>query len=393
MRTYTGRFAYEWQSPNAALSAWANAGTRSGIGFAVVSFRGATVLSKAVTDVDGRFSVTVPTSPAPDDRVVVYAGELDRNNYWNLIVADPGLAAGSYATTATTSLPSPSVWGWEYPVGALPVDGNLPVVDEAHGAGAAFIYFITHVAFNNALRSYYSGRSGRRLIVWFRRGVSWTSCGTCNNTRPSGETAVTAFGTTFGAQTWVHGAEADHAWWSEAVHAHETGHWVMGSFSTPPREGGTHYANRASAPGLGWSEGFANWFAMSTRGSALPYVDKQGGVMFWFDFARRTASSGTWARASPSGGLLQMMPEAEITAMLWSMETDTTRHAPFFTALGSTRMIVAPFERGYTNTSGTNVPVFPDFLDALACSGFSLSRISAATLPYYPYDTATRRCR
>jgi hypothetical protein len=152
-----------------------------------------------------------------------------------------------------------------------------------------------------------------------------------------------------------------------------------------------------------------------SRGSSV-YYDKQGTTFFWFDIASQVYASGT-AFAAPlkQAGLLQLMDENVVAAMLWGLAPtpNTTPYllapalAGVWQALASPRMTVPPYARDYTvhvwdvagpgvfeNVVNTNVPapMVADFLDALRCvGGFTAAAVDAVTGDY-PYNAASPKC-
>jgi hypothetical protein len=221
----------------------------------------------------------------------------------------------------------------------------------------------------------------------------------------------------FDSQNWIPMSAADESYWSDAVTAHEIGHWAMASFGKSPDEGGKHFLNCATYPGQAWSEGWATLFSSMTRNNTT-YHDKQGGSFFWFDINTPASGSGSmWPSASPSGGLLQLMAENEVARLGWRLTkppgtgSRLETNGRMFRALAGTRMISSPFARGYTRHSwdvgsscgmtsvsdhGYTVPMFADFLDGLACGGETTdSEITAAVLPSttYPYYPSLKLCK
>jgi hypothetical protein len=221
-------------------------------------------------------------------------------------------------------------------------------------------------------------------VAWFGFDVGWT-CGACFGLLP-----VTFLGQTFGTQLALPRLRADQQWWADSVIAHEYGHFVMDTYGVSAREAGPHLFNTPLSQGLAWSEGYASWFSAVARRDPL-YIDRQGGVMFWYDFAVRRPWRGVWTRPTPDAGLLQPVAENEVSAVLWVL--DPPGGALVHEAFVSPRMTAPPYLRGYRNPVGLPAPVLPDLLDAVVCSGAAASRVTAALLPEYGYDPATARCR
>jgi hypothetical protein len=146
----------------------------------------------------------------------------------------------------------------------------------------------------------------------------------------------------------------------------------------------------------------------------------QGGTFFWFNVATRSwsATSVPWQRPVVGAGLLQMLNENEVAAMLWSMTDQTSPalgqadNAVFLTTLRSS-LVNKPtgvYSRGYTRhtwglgtgctktnvvDTGISAVEFAEYLDALDCGGFATSSINAATNPTidYPYPSNAPICQ
>jgi hypothetical protein len=383
-RAVSGRVVYQHRLPNAARTDWGALQEASAPGFAVFAMRGDERVDAALTgtgaDDLGRFTLRVRDPATPDDRIVVAALLDDGRGALSLAVADPLFAPGQRPPFASTPA-APRVWSWSWRVDQLAADGVLRI-EEAAGSGAARVFDMARQAFLHGQTS--SRAPGLSTLVWLNLDVTWT-CGAC-----FGRVAVRAFDQDFLAQVAYPGG-SDRQVWSDMVVAHEFGHWSMASFGVMPGEGGMHTINAPLAHGIAWSEGYASWFGATARGSTL-FVDRQRGNMFWFDIGARSLSRGAWLRPDASMGLLQPIAENEVSAILWAMAPSAPRDA-LCTALSSRRMTVAPFARGYrSTTSMLNVPVLPDFLDALACAGFPAARIDAAARPQYPYNSAAPLC-
>jgi hypothetical protein len=383
-RPIAGRVVYQHRLPNAGRTDWGALQEASAPGFAVFALRGDERVDAARTgtgvDDLGRFTLRVRDPATPDDRIVVAALMDDGRGALSLAVADPQYPAGQRPPFAGAPA-APRVWSWSWRVDQLPADGVLRI-EEAAGSGAARVFDMARQSVVHGRAS--SGGSGLSNVVWLGFGVTW-SCGAC-----FAPVATRAFDQDFLSQVAYPGG-SDAQVWSDMVVAHEFGHWSMSSFGLSPGEGGMHTINAPLAHGIAWSEGYASWFGASVRNNPL-YVDKQRGNMFWFDIGARTLSRGAWLRPDASLGVLQPIAENEVSAILWAMAPAAPRDA-LFAALSSRRMTVGPFARGYRSTTTmANVPVLPDFLDALACGGFPAARIDAAARPQYPYNSAAPLC-
>ncbi len=71
----------------------------------------------------------------------------------------------------------------------------------------------------------------------------------------------------------VNSADTDH--FDDAVIVHEFGHFLEDIYADSDSPGGSHNANSVIDPRLAWSEGWATYFSMSSRGNPL-YIDTYG---------------------------------------------------------------------------------------------------------------------
>lgn len=393
-RTVSSRVRYETRGPRSDRRDWDAPFVADAQQFLVISLRDAQAVDVQRTDTTGRFSVLVPASTLPSDRIAIVAAGVDATSrQLTYLVADPHLGAGERRTDDTSSPTlSPTAWSWVWNVSSLPSELRITV---SAGSGAARVYDYLRYAYGQM--SDYFGRPGMPLIVWVGMGTSW-SCGSCFNRVP-----LRALNLDFDAQVWLDGDASDQGYWSDSVTAHELGHWVMASYGVSPGEGGGHTVGVPTFPGQAWSEGWATFVSADVRNDPV-YVDKQGGSMFWFDLGARSYSSGAaWNSPAPTR-LTDRIDENEVSAMLWRI-SDTNVPA-VYQALASTRLRRAPFGRCYTRhawsldaaRSPVNVcatreskPHFADMLDALSCDSFSRTALRGA-IGAYPYPVDSPYC-
>ena len=340
------------------------------------------------------------------DALVVAVAQLAPDGTVQFGVAAPDVGTGLKEVTAV-EYGDHVLWNWALPASQLGASGQTFNISIANSSGAARLFHHLRKIVNQAKVSF--GKSGLSLVLWANPGTSWT-CGAC-----FWDGFVAQVGAAkFASQIWLSWTTQDQEVWADSVVAHEIGHWVMRSYGTSPGEGGKHYVGVPTFPGQAWSEGWATWFSSAARGSTL-YADKQSGLFFWFDIGQKAYYDGkTFPPASASGGILQNMDENLVSATLWQMTTKvggelpfaSAANAPFWKALTTPRMNVAPYARGYTQhtwqtsypgqftnvyDTGKPAPMLADFLDALACGLMDASKIQPA-VANYPYSAAQPKC-
>jgi hypothetical protein len=412
---HAGFLKYEVRSPDYDKLDWsADPFIAPAQGVLVVSYRwdpatsSHTMLDAVQTDKDGAYTVKVPISPQAED-VVVFWAIRSMSDGIAFAVAEPDVSDGTWELKNPIPSATSRYWGWKSTVPGLGASGDIITIKTTQGSGAMRVYDYLRYVYDQSYNIMQT--PGKPLVVWLRFNTTW-SCGSC--ALGSGGQVGTD---KFDSQIWISASAANQQYWSDAVVAHELGHWAMNSWGKSPGEGGYHMLGCVTYPGQAWSEGWATWFQGAARTSSI-YFDKQGSGLFWFDLGERKYSKTmTWQRPKPSGGLLQLIDENEVSAILWGMTLQTppafgqAQNQKFFAALASARMKSAPFGRGYTRhtwspVKGTcnktdvatnaawSAPMLADFLDALVCAGFPASTVDASTQPstYYPYPSDKPIC-
>lgn len=368
-----------------------------------MSFRGDEIVDAAYTGTGtaaGDFEIAVPQPQTADDALGVFAIRADDRGELAVAVGYPDLGAGRFEPGEIGSSPGFWAWGLDY---TLTPELQTWQIAEVNGSGAMRIFERAREAYELSL-IINSGRTPDPVMIWIEPGTQW-SCGACFAAYP------TTLPAEFATQLWMPGGP-DAAWWSDAVTAHEMGHWVMHAYGTSPNEGGQHILGIHTHPGLAWSEGWATFYSTLTR-SFSTYYDKQQGGFFWFDVQERLYSDGTpWQRPQAGEGLQQMIDENEVAAMLVELYVGGVSADALLDTIAVPRMTVAPFERGYRTrdwdgldgngeplpyeTTRYSAPFLADYLDALRCdAGVGASAIDAVTDPNtnYPYPSASPLCR
>jgi hypothetical protein len=405
--SYTGTLSYEARGPDAELTDWSTSTVvLPARGVLIVSQRDGEIVDATTTDDQGQFQVDIPATLEDGDEIfamLVRPGEggngvafavmqpdFDNDNMQNPFDAGAGA--------------DPQHWFWSIDPSLTP-SGSSRTISEQDGSGAVRVFENLRAAYDLTATHY--GEGGSSLVVWLRLNTSW-SCGACFFELP-----VNAGGLLFDSQIVLPATAQDTSYWSDPVTSHELGHWVMSTFGRSPGEGGPHCVGVATFPGQAWSEGWATGFSSVIR-SDEKYYDKQDGSFFWLDLDERTyfGEGQPWQRASATAedGLLQLIDEFEVSAMLWDLHDDGgVSMSTLLDALASPAMTTSPFNRGYTRHGwsvgpgcvqqnvvdlGTSQPMFADYLDALVCAGVSTTVVDAVTVPqtFYPYPSGAPLC-
>jgi hypothetical protein len=407
--SFTGAFSYDAKVPNDDLTDWSSSTTKfPGGGFLVLSYQGATndtLLDAVVTSESdgavGQFDVRVPKTPGEGDHIVVVAAGADVTQNIGYVIADPGFGADNQAhSVGDYDSDNARVWSWSYDLNTLTSGDELELSPEYGSAAAREFDVLRHVV--RFTEHYYSPKDTASLIIWLGFGNEW-DCGACMASAP-----VDVLNGTFSRQLWLDGSD-NESYWSDAVTAHELGHYIMSAHSFEPSEGGPHYLGYPTNPGQAWSEGWATFFSSLERDNSI-YYDKQMHAFFWADIDKRKYDDAmlVWHQPDPNKGLDQLIEENEVSAMLYGAYGLLGDPAPLFTALSSARMTQSPFARGYTtrqwsdpmkpqNYTDTGVPqpYLPDFFDALRCeNAITAEQLDTVTEPsqHYPYDSENPLC-
>ena len=404
-RTYTGKLEYEAHRPKDDLSDWQTSPFVAPMaGVVLTSFRADQLVDADITDDAGNYTLQIPTQPAAEDRLLV---QLVHPNAAKtglaFAVARPDLPDG-LQNPRNAHLGAPKLWQWLIDPQRTPSGGTLRIT-EALGSGAVRVFDNLRFAYTFARAAI--GRQGEPLVVFMRPNTDW-SCGACFT-----QLGARVENLSFDSRMVIPMLAEDRAYWSDSTIMHELGHWVMGSHSVPPGEGGRHCVGVPVLPGIGWSEGWASGFSALARKSPL-FVNKQRGTMFWIDVDKRTISRNRQVlRPVAAQGLMQPIDEHEVAGMLYRLGTGDPAVGTdrLLQVLASPHMNQPPFARGYraqrwrdvdgdcrpvgVTMTNENVPVFADYLDALRCNGVAAASIDAVTEPamHFPYPSNAPLCK
>ena len=258
-------------------------------------------------------------------------------------------------------------------------DLGTQLIDIASGSGAANIYnWMDFGIFR--FEALYPGVDNLTVAVFHEPGTDF-NCGNCF-VPPAGGGAEVLFDESnnqkdhFDTSINISGSGQSPTHWAESVINHEFGHWAMQSYTRSPGEGGVHFVDFPSKPGLAYSEGFATFTGQANL-SASPsdnepiYFTKKNGTTFWVDISDNTWSGGTLELPNASGPLDQDVNENVIASMFWSFWASGNAvtpkglgDGPVYDTLRHGRILNNDsHNRGYITVD------MVDYLDALSCSG------------------------
>ncbi len=425
--TVSGVVRYEARTANAAMNDWGDTFVVGLSSALLVNYRynpatdSYQVYDATTTSADGFFDLRVPANPDPNDRVVVWLVGLDDAGKVGIAVANPRFEGGGQRAVADVVTRGDKSELWSYAVPLTELVGSREImIDEGAHSEMARVFDHMRYVYHSTGEIY--GRQADPLVVWMQPEVGW-ECGACSGRH---ETKVGEM--RFAASIWL-SHDDDEGYWSDAVVAHELGHWVMDSFGTSPQEGGRHFLGQPTLPGQAWSEGFATFFSSLARADER-YFAKRRGTFFWIDLeemsypGRAMVLPTAEAEGHPFADdpLLQRIDENVVAAMSYAIAraqtADQTRQPAleiegrfFLDALATPRMNVkrnnpqAQFPRRYvrhtwsldqdhqivniTPVWSMSVPMFADYLDALRClgdeRGIDMDASVAESILSYPY--------
>ena len=409
-RIVSSRLSYQPRGINPDWTDWGDSFVSPAGSLYVLSYSAAIddYVDQTFTNDDGSFTIQVPSPSVDGDQVIFLAALVDGEGVPVFAVAEPSVPDGVNSIVLSDAAQANATYQGTFIDSGLlddvPEDFYLPV--ESSGWMRVFDYG-RYVY--NAMQALV-GRPGLTMVVWMRQGTSW-DCGACQAPRPA-----TVGDSGFDAQLWIPATDQNQSYWSDAVTAHELGHWLMASYSSPASEGGLHLVGARTFPGQAWSEGFATWTSSVVRGSGV-YYDKQAGSFFWIDLDARNGRQDAVLPPDPADTVYQRMDENEVAAELWAMSVATrddaasppglnNGHAPFIRALTSPQMLGPEFGWGYTrhvweidgrdivNVQDTGEPAacFADYLDALRCYDAVPAAVMVDALNGFPYDPFAPYC-
>jgi len=295
-------------------------------------------------------------------------------------------------------------WQWGFPVcnpGECSgvEDLGVQLIDIASGSGAANIYnWIDFGIFR--FEGLYPNVDNLTVAVFHEPGTDF-NCGNCF-VPPAGGGAKVLYDEEnnlsdhFDSSINISGSGESPTMWAESVLNHEFGHWVMQSYTRSPGEGGVHFVDFPSKPGLAYSEGFATFTGQANLSNSPSdnqpiYFTKKNGTTFWVDISDNTWSGGSLELPNPNGPVDQDVNENVIASMFWSFWASNGAvspkglgDGPVYGTLREDRLLNNDLHnRGYITVD------MVDYLDALSCSGNASSSDieGVASDVGYPWDS------
>ncbi|MEZ4440499.1 MAG: hypothetical protein R3B72_15485 [Polyangiaceae bacterium] len=334
-----------------------------------------------------------------DDKTFVY--------FWPMLFDQSGLPRMAMARAENgdaISQFSTAYWVWGFPTCAEGTgecgteDLGTQLIDIESGSGAANIYrWMDYGIFR--FEDLYPGADNLTFAIFWEPGNDY-NCGNCF-VPPAGGGAEVLFDAAnnqsdhFASSINISGSGESPTMWAESVIGHEFGHWVMQSYTKSPGEGGVHFVDAASAPGLSYSEGFATFTGQAMLSNSPSdnepiYFTKKSGTTFWVDISQNTWSGGALELPNPNGPVDQDINENVVASMFWSFwasgnapAPQSMGDAPVYNTFREGRLLNNEvWNRGYHTVD------MVDYLDALSCSGnASSAQINAvADSVDYPWD-------
>lgn len=284
----------------------------------------------------------------------------------------------------------------EQPGACDETDTGNQLITEDMGSGAVHIYqWLDYGIFR--LEGLIPNIQPLTMAVYWEPGNKW-DCGNCFAPPQMGGAAVLYDKANnlvdhYDSSINISGTDDTPSHWARTTINHEFGHWITASYSKSPGEGGPHFVDQASKPGLAYSEGWATFAGQSNLSNGPDDPDpiafrKSGGTSFWVDLEKIEWSGGGIELPDPNGPIDQLINENVVTSMMWSLWASNRAYAPqglgdvpMFTVLPSSRL-VGNVNRGYSKVD------MVDYLDALECEGLaSGDNVLNVTEPVgYPYD-------
>lgn len=400
-----GHLEYEFRKPNSTLTDFTTQlFTEAAVDFFVTVYEGADLIGAGLTSPGGG------ALKAGDWEVQLTKAVTPQSNvyFWPMLFDDSGnprLAVARAESDSASHQKSNNYWYWGTPgCTAAPCGSDVGTytIRENEGSGAAHIYqWFDYSIFR--MQDLVPNVKPLTAAVFWEGGIGGKSavkfdCGSCFAPPQMGGADV-VYEPSSGASDHydsslnISGSSLSPHHWSRATINHEIGHWIMQAYSRSPGEGGPHYVDQVSKPGLAYSEGFASFQGQATVSGSPSSNDsvafrKSNGTTFWVDIGKVSWEGGAFQLPDPNGALDQDINENVVASMMWSLwaannasKPQGLGDGPLYKVLPTARLINGP-NRGYSRVD------FVDYLDALRCGNFATAgQVTAVTSDLkFPYD-------
>jgi hypothetical protein len=331
------------------------------------------VIATGVTGKTGEYRASIPKAHADGAELVFTAEELDPT----------GAPIHAVARAAGQERTSPGIWSWTFPAAG---DGDRTVTI-GEGAGALRLFETASFTLAFAARTFDAPPKPipSLAILWSPRASF--ACMACYE-----GASVKVGKRRFESVIFVDGSDSLSQAWTDAVIAHELGHWVMAVYSVlPDDDDRDHLLTEGLSPRTAWLEGWATFWgqvALSAReGRDVPRVVAiSEGLGYALDldtgqYLDPTLPEGKLPPLLARRGMGQTIAEGTVASILWALRT----------ALGEHAVLLAIADPRMTGASDRGAPGkdLVDYLDALICSGRASATLVVTTVRdrfHFPYD-------
>lgn len=376
--TVRGTLMYRYRPPRSDLSGLGPLAASEARGLLVAVQDAGEILGSTFTDTKGAYSVPLYRVPSASATLFVLPVGTAADNTPLVAVAVP--------VNGQTASVAPSLWSYSLSGLPAPVAGVINLgtstIDESAGSGAVHIFIQAEAELMRAAALY--GRLPKETVVLLWKPNVDMFCGACFLNRSLGGTDIGtgAQPLHFDTTILLSGSNDSPLQWSQSVIHHEIGHYLMDQYGRSPGEGGTHFLDGLSVPGLAYSEGFATYSGQAgisvQQGQNNPiYFSVQQGTAFYLDISRAAFSLGELPLPDPGGPIDQDINENIVASILWDAAQKSSSTKVMQTL--ATPRLAGKLNRGYKTLD------LVDFADALQCTGAVTAEQLSATMTKYQF--------
>jgi hypothetical protein len=399
--TIRGHLDYEVKKPNASLTDFETTGNEGAVDMFITVFEGAELIGMGLTSPGGNgmnpgdFAFEVTKQPTADSHIYFWPMLFDQTG-------NPRMAVAKAKSDAADYQQSDEYWSFGFDTcnpadcSGNDIDLGPLLIDDANDAGAVHIFqWLDYGIFR--MEGLYPNATPLTVSVFWAKDNQF-DCGSCFAPPQMGGAnvlydAAANLSDHYDSSLNISGSDKSPHHWSRTTINHEFGHWQMQSYSKSPGEGGPHYVDAPSRPGLAYSEGWATFVGQTNisvdnvNNEPIAFRKSQG-TTFWVNLSDMKWSGGDIQAADPNGPLDQEINENLVSAMMWSLWAGANAQAPqnlgdapLFAVMDDDRLLGSA-DRGYFTVD------MVDWLDALKCGQQATAdQISAAVAPtQFPYD-------